>query len=514
MAQSSSLLRLPQEILDGITSNLEPRDLSCFSSSCQQVRAATLPTVYRDIRMIWRGSRQPSENRPRSDCKHESCPRLDLLLRTLLENQALAELVRTLDLQSSGYWSYELDGRLPYLPSYIPSNSELFKNAFRRTGSPIPKFLDDDIERCDLHVVVGLTILATPKLSSLTLGLDMIHRNDCLPYVLMSALTLPLDSALSDLSSRERLTLGVDYDWDRFPEDRSALEDLEWDLDLPLYLPFFYLPNLKEVEMNLPGGQDYYRGYFGDSAITRGSPRSLWPLSWPPRADSIRTLRLLKAHASHDLVEQVLMVTPNLVSLEYDCVCFSWIALHASRLASALKLVKRTLVALKVTLKSWSAESTLIQENYGFHTLDVVGHCSLKDMPALTTVDVVPEVLLGMQPRGSPRLADVLPYGIVSLRIRGDCVEPSDTPDGRPTSFYHWHPSEVMCKLREFVDNERWREATPRLQRIGILWRLNKENEWDEDDTIWTMTEEPVELCTRNGLACQVAESDEEFDES
>lgn len=145
------------------------------------------------------------------------------------------------------------------------------------------------------------------------LGLYLIRSkpNASLKYALACAMAAPSSEGLSDFKALTRLNIGADSDQrglDKFEE--PTLLRLKDELDGEIYLQFLCLPNLQDVEMNLPNVKDFHKS------------RTLWPQTLLPDAAKLRTLILPQSMVSPRLLRHVFSCAPNPARLEYDCSIF------------------------------------------------------------------------------------------------------------------------------------------------------------------------------------------------
>jgi hypothetical protein len=473
---AASLSELPQELMDEITS-LVPRraDVSSLSMTSKSIRAATLPLLFHVITMVW--FENDTVERVEGDPLQNNIPRIDLLLRVLLENPRFAEYVLKIDLQLAGYRKsrYHKAPHKPQLPPLAASTSyqSLVQNALRRMGlhqMSIHEELVHGISKNDFDAVVALILLLCPRMTSLNLGLDVLLFNRYLSTVMNHALPQNRTSALRKLKS---LKLGRSL----LDVEKTAVYRVEWPrrwpknaLTLPAYLPLFYLPALRDAEMSLP-----WLGY---------GVKFAWPVLPPPQLSSLRTLHLPECGIEPHILHQILLSTPQLVDLKYDCWMFYSNRFDALAFTAALKSVKNTLACLEVKLEFWSNETVAPGEEE--EKSYVEQQCLLKDMVALATVSISACIILGWRKNDARALASVLPPTIVKLKLLDNCFG---------YESFEWSEENLMMSLRDFLDQQRWRAATPRLQEISIA-----HTEWDNVDEL-------IELGEQNGVVCSMHSS-------
>jgi hypothetical protein len=430
-----SLASLPQELTDKITSQLEPRvDLSNLSMTCKAIRAATVRSVFGEIIMIWKGYNDHT--------RKVECPRVDLLLRTLLEAPELANYVSRLDFEAIGHRQSCHNKLKPQLPGLVITTSYAarVKKALQRMGldqTNMGEKMEAKILDNDFDAVIALVVLLCPKITSLSLGLDVLIRNSYLSTVLKYALPTKISMQITRFQLVQVLKIGTSD-----PHEDTVIFSAMWPRKLPnnilkleAYIPLFYLPNLQHLEMSLP-----------DLAINE---QFAWPTSIPPKLLTLTSLLLLECSVAPDVLSHIFPSTPSLKRLEYDCWMFHDDGFDASAFATALHAIKDTLTELKMTIQFWSSETVQPSE---LDQIWVEGTCSLSDMTALETLSIPSCVILGWSYQSPPTLAESLPSSVVSVQIRADCW----WYDG-----YEWNEEQLMLPLRAFLTDGQWKVSAP-----------------------------------------------------
>ncbi|KAF2010767.1 hypothetical protein BU24DRAFT_426976 [Aaosphaeria arxii CBS 175.79] len=246
---------LPQELIYEIVNDLERHDLSCLSRTSKTLRFRTLGSLMKIIRFKWHADKQ---------CKHSPCsivnakldcyrlcePRINLLLRTFMENPTLADLVTGLEFTvgKNPYGTRQLiQGEIRVYQSDHPSRMGINGGALESgRGMAVPKTQFPDI------------------LSHKYWKRDVAHHPG-LPIVLLSwscpNLSLfRVDSAfLQDNEYFENMVAKLDYtnnddrSYSGFQKLRAVkLEDKGWAKD-PILKPYLHLlrcPTLEEFAIN------------------------------------------------------------------------------------------------------------------------------------------------------------------------------------------------------------------------------------------------------------------------
>jgi hypothetical protein len=467
---AASLPSLPQELVDKITSLLSRRaDVSSLSMTSKNVRAATVEYLFQDITMVW--YEDSGVERMGDDPVQNSIPRIDCLLRTLLENPQFADYVSTIDLQIAGYRAsrYHKLPHKPPLPTMAASTSYtlLVDNALCRVGlhrTVIHEKMRYGVLNNEFDAVVALVLLMCPKMTSLTLGLDILLYNKFLSTVLGYALPGDEPSALGQLKT---LKLGRNT----LATEETTVFRVRWPrkwpgntLDLHAYLPLFYLPTLQDVEISLPWLP------YGMSFA--------WPLLPPPNLASLHTLHLPECSIQPEVLHNILLSTPNLTRLKYNCWMFYTTRFDASAFAAALELVKNTLMHLEVRLEFWSNETIGPGEDEEHKYVE--NECTLKNMVALETLSIPTCVLAGWWNDTARAFTDVLPPNVISVQLVDDCFW---------YESFDWQQDQLMAALRAFLGHEQRGMNTPRLKEIRVAY-----TNWEED-------QELLHLCRQNRLA-------------
>lgn len=468
-SQPASLVSLPQEILDGIIWEMTLRtDLSCLSMTCRKMRKATEEARFKSLIMVWRGNEILSQQL--------STPRIGYLLRTFLENPQLAKYVCTIEFQEVGYRTTSRRGGTPQLPAMILSEDYAERvqhtlNDIDFIGPEIKIKIRDGVLSTSFHAVVTLLLLLCPKVTTLQLGLDILVDNEFLPHILKYFSSATVSGRKPRLESLQDVRLGTSID----PNEDSLTFLVRYPRTLPqkmpklyTYLPLFDLSSLKHLEVSLPGplkGESFQ-----------------WPEATPQKLKALSSLRLHACGISLEILAQILELTPSLTSLHYDC----WLAFssfNATRLESALALVKNTLKNLEVKLQFWSCENV---QPFAYEATWIQGACSLKQMVALETISIPFNILSGWEHNCTWSFTDVVPSNITQITILGELGN---------YDYYEWAEEDVMLAFDAFIGQERWKVISPGLQHLGFT-----HPDWDS-----ALVLELEALCKENHLGSTIA---------
>ncbi|ORY13172.1 hypothetical protein BCR34DRAFT_586697 [Clohesyomyces aquaticus] len=455
-AQTSLFPSLPPELLDNIFMSIGLFELFALSQTCVALRAAALPVVLRDITMVWTADGE--DYSPTKTCKYPGSTRLDLLLRTILEAPKLAEFIVTVDFRAAGFQdssvflhphasvpsSYPYGLNKPTLPSNSSQNSQIFLEALKHLDVPF----DDETEAAfvenDLGAIIALFLLVCPNLTTVTLGLDLVHSSPYISHILLSALSRPGPPILLRLI---RLNLGIDPQ-----EDKAHIADrwkyLRRCLDIRTYLSFFYLPTLEEAELAcLPAPEEVVQGAWHEEFT--------WPISFPAHAPALKKLCLPNSRASPTILNRILSATSNLTTLEYSYFFNQYERIHAGQLSAALDHVKHTLIHLKLNYDAFATDPLP-----DFSGPWVLEYCSLKSLAYLQTLEIPLSLLLGWWPDKIPELTEVLPDGLIELWL-GD--------DERRCDRWGYKAKNILTGFMLRIGREEWRDWVPELKILGIV---------------------------------------------
>lgn len=480
MSNLPSVDALPQELMDNITSRLFRQDISRLSKTCSKIRAATLKAMFENVEMIWKSNGHFINEM--SQFEVLALPRVDFLLRTILETPRFADFVRQINLQASGYRWGDYSFIKPSLPAPLEADVDIIKAAITRIGVSMSKELYIAIEENNIDAVISLLLLTTPRLSSLTLGLDLIRENAFLPDILVHALFSPPSARISQFSNLTRIKIGADHA-SEVCLSSNCVKFLGESLDIECYVPFFSLPNLLHIEMNLP---DVVEDDFESHPQVSLHQETLWPVL-DTEVNQLTTLILRRALASPWVLSDVLSRTPHLRKLEYDYINFWNTSLDSDVLASALINVQHTLVHLSLPMRGWNAAHVDSDED---HSFGVYRYCSLKDMVALETLDINTLILLGWDVTAAPSLSEVLPPNLTNVRLRGECFN---------VNYIEWDQKDIMNSFAQFIEHEHWKIATPLLRYFGLLWEG------------WAAKDMLKRLCNNNRLVCYITDKEGTF---
>jgi hypothetical protein len=174
-------------------------------------------------------------------------------------------------------------------------------------------------------------------------------------------------------------------------------------------------------------------------------------------ANMIRHLQLPDDDTISKIVSRLLPFTPKLKSLDYGYIIQQdkWGSvdeIDARGFSRLLEPVQNTLTSLKFTYV------LDLNENDAGGSPCVEGWLCLKAMVALRTLETTFTILFGPSPREAPSLGDILPSGLMELRIRSD----------------PWEYDPAMYCIEErieavagYVRDRNWKRYTPNLRLLN-----------------------------------------------
>ncbi|KAF2003329.1 hypothetical protein P154DRAFT_617944 [Amniculicola lignicola CBS 123094] len=499
-----SFANLAQELIDNIILFVRGEDVSSLSLTSKNLRDSTLPRLFGNIKMTWKGTHgrpirvlgQP-ERIFVNAYETVYAPRIDLLLRSILERPELAALVTTVDLRCEGYLSdsgrdlYSDSGEcsfsnperlfLPTLPITSESSAHLFVSALRKLGGPSNKDFEESLLKNDLDAVLALFLVSCPQLSAFSAGRFILRPNPYLQFLLMPFLPYPMKKPL--FGKLQNLKLGI------APEDGIMAEQLNRAGQIAegrLYLSLLYSQHLRKVERNL-----YPVLFDAPNIVGEGTGNLFWPMRKPPAGSAIQILRLLRTKMRPAALQELLCFISRLQVLHYDL----WLTtVHATNLSLALRMVQNTLTELVITYDLYGGAGSA-----SFRDAPVFGHCSLITQFALQRIHIPICVLLGPKPELAPRLSEVLPPGLISLSFGDDAC-----PGGNPL----WSEAQMMHSFIEFIGDYRWKAVVPILKDFNVSlveidvrqFGYAEEDEWEPNKTELDLKT----LCNSNGLGCKM----------
>jgi hypothetical protein len=466
---SAALPSLPPELLDHITGFMPNRaHLSNLSRTCRTLHTKTrkqLYESYRNIHLVWEGNASTVKKHEAGTIRTTKSPRIDCLLRTILENPELAEQITSVSFQSIGF-GHESYAPRPILLERLPAHDiESIVSLIRGTTMSADNWRYG-LENDDPNASIALLLWACPNLTDLDIGVDFIRANLYLQgvlWMLPDSMIPPHFGSTRAICNIRSVALGTREDHDA---DRATAHESNWRLRHPLswrcFLPFLLHSPLQVATMNML------------ASITTDALDDMDKL---PVCETLKTLRLLDASATPEGVGNLLACTPNLTKLEYEY-CMPYDAhLRRQHLGETLGHVKKKLEHFRFYVYIMGPSENI--DNY------VIGQCPLQDFPVLSTLHISPHILLSWFPPEAQSLGDALPKHLKALCLNGDFAIAESN---------EWMGPELIQIASDFIEGGEWRAYTPELKAFYV--ENLKEDEWLEPDEVTTLRE----LCERNGL--------------
>lgn len=455
---TSSTTHLPQEMVDMITAHLTTPDISRLSRTCKLLRAATLPSLYEEVSMCWtyRGLKEDTEER-------SYAPRLDLLLRTLLEVPDLAKSVSSIDLQAVS------------VPSPSATQIQLFEAASRQMRLPQSDLWRTAIREGYAGPLICLLLATCTRLRFLSLGPKFVRDSIFLPGFLAALARVSPSSEWRCFQHLRKLHLGNPVKFEAKlpgPVWRSILHKS--------YLVFLQAPALEDAKMTPPWAKG-------------GFPK----LSIMPH---LIRLSLFNSTAPPKFLGEMLRFTPALVELSYR----HWIycpheGVNGNDLQDALEPVRARLTSFELTCDYYTDG---IIDPWDCHGVILVGSCSFRHFNALKSLCVPICALFGWSSRNAPAFSAVLPPSLVTLHLGFDFWLYED---------FEWQAPVLLNHAKGFLQGERWRETTPQLTQLNLVYDPDFYfDEEEEKEEFLKVCSEFESLCTSNGISCIVG-TDVEF---
>jgi hypothetical protein len=231
------------------------------------------------------------------------------------------------------------------------------------------------------------------------------------------------------------------------------------------FIMLFYLPAVKKLDLTL----------FPDLTISKGVQtgtfnQNIWPFPQAPMALNLTVLQLRRSPALPSTLDLLLVATPGLITLEYDCLLPSSQTPFCLRtLRQGLNHIRATLMYLSIRCEVFADEAIEV-EALGTVFVNKLG--ALHDFPALITIETSLAILYGqVQEVNVPLLANLLPPNLQHLTINDDLW-----------GFYAfvWEGLEVMEVLKAFLAGQRKTEAywDETRERWEVTWVDDGEAGW------------------------------------
>jgi hypothetical protein len=491
----ASITSLPNELTDMIFAYLPFWSILGLSKTCKRLYKATLPLLYRDINMQWKG--QSTSKRPK----------IEKLLRTLIEKPEVARMVKNIQLCARNCVFWTDDGALKLsrkITSVFMSREE--RRLYEHTIETLPlsqaEYWKEVIARDDnLYAIMPLVISQCTHLESLSTSILFLLDVDWLKDLIRYAVNSSQESR--QLSKLARVTVTSDaYGDDWTTEPLSLKETL-------LYL--FYLPNMSTLDLTAIADDPEPLHHLHQIPVAK-----FWPLNIPT-AHNLNTLHLRRSQVSPNILGYLLKQTPNLRILRYDCFKpASSGRLDLTALRAGLQNVRSTLTDLIVRFDMYTDNDSWAIEEVPSACIGRLG--SLHDLTALATLSVSYVLLfgeLGVTPVHEQQLAYVLPQQLQKLTLYDDLwgYEAFGTTEGVPLmetfeDYFRGDPIGVAHQPNQ--DAQRTRLADSCLGTLELTeFVLDIRSRRWAYDSYWKDLDTKLKLervCNDTGITCTIRE--------
>ena len=424
----ASILDLPTELLEPISSALDPFDKTHLAMTCKRLYYLLENEIYRSLELIYKiDKHNPPYVDPDFDSYHRSPLSVQLLARTILKSPRHAENVESLRLRETGFeedgylqvkLSQDYHDRVAGLASALNNTLESLRlpenlpycyrglKLQRRDGL----MWHQEIEQYQINAILALTISHLKNLTSLSISTS--HAGLCYVSSLFRHLICEEDglTTIPHFPHLRRLELETDIRERSFTYTAGFWQAVSGH---ETYAPFFYLPALVEFELCLPA-----------MVWLQNFP---WPNRCAPDLTQLRLLYLHRTGIEPAGLYGVLREMPCLHELRYDLLIGTTPRtqndggkLDCSHLQEALDHLKTCLQKLFLSIQMTCDYDRSIMwkmENYGIEQ-----HLNFSNFDQLKTLEIASILLLGACEPASKTLvlSSRLPVGLRTLDLRDD----------------------------------------------------------------------------------------------
>ncbi|KAH7088793.1 hypothetical protein FB567DRAFT_318279 [Paraphoma chrysanthemicola] len=418
----ASLLSLPNELLEFVTSHIGFQDKVNLIKTCRTTRVAITPGRYRALVIDMKAS----ETEHQAEGAIRQLPFVNKLLSILIKNVDLAKNVRSLQVRTYYTTLANVDLSEREAQAYsqlVEKHCPLLKAHWKEAVET----------KCISSAVLSLLLLHCPRLERLMIPGHLLTIGGWLQQLLLS-LTFDHDSILLRKLSTIKIAT-------RETMDSGLLQAIsEW------LVP---LPSLQTIVMSV---EDDHVSPSRHSQITHATSATPGTLS---------TLRILRTGVQYLSIVEVLKHTPCLSTLVVDT--FRSVALppdNLGELQTGLSLLKTTLTHFVLRIERYK-EPDNWAPSYGEAFDYGKGLGSLRSFTALTTLEIALIALIGHENEvwstDPPNLADYLPPNLRCLTLSDDLWDDE--------SFHPISALPTMAVLKRFLVGERlvgsWHPSGP-----------------------------------------------------
>jgi hypothetical protein len=437
----ASLQALPTELHDFIFECLDKYSTLSLIKTCKKFFAVGLPHLYHSICLTW-----AAEN------ALERQPHIASLLRTIVTKPALAASIQAIEFKSRGFYVWD-DGDL--LEPRRTSAFTLEDKIIIQDLSSGPQWPDESKygphpyeheQENDFDIMVVAVLCQLPNLKSLCLGAYFKRNYHLAGLIRHAAKPRPETTVCRNLQHVRVCTELAQH------HDTEAFEP---------YIPLFMLPSL----ICLASLKTLYI-----MPTVQFSSQSIQTQPCTMQLTSLRFKRMIPDRMS---IVTLLEKCPNLTAFEcnfypegqgdsgLDCDVL---------MTDGLKGFTKTLKHLCIGIKPLHYGDDMLNPQHMTGREPQYSHIGtrLRDFSALETLEIGLCVLLGWTILGTLSLADVLPQYLKTLTIRDDCWG---------LAGHEWREEDCLKLFREFLEQGRWRDVCPELERTNL--RLERSTDQD-----------------------------------
>lgn len=473
-----SLALLAPEILQSLPPLLQQQDVSNLSKTCKRMRSAMLGYLYKSIQWRWN-----TGGETRGHPEVLSTPPIHLLLRSLMRNPGLGNLVERIQFEGPKFYMRDIGTASDYFrrrqavtasiwtpdgpTGLTTSEIESAMQWVRRFQLKSPGVFREALLRGDIDAYVCIVIAFLPDLRSLWLSGEFVLCNSeflgsLFERALQTSLTEANNASPSDaipqyFSLRE-VKLGYRSKDSRSVSNKSRLEDM---------YSFFYLPSLEHLTIHLPKIANFN-----------------WPddLSKQTPMKTLASLKLPACEMKESALEQLLASKPPLKKLVYKYSCAEVITyargsyFNLSTLSRAFSHVQSTVESLKFHYDHQTPDADGYACYCDAHGLFLGIMAPFSHFPCLTHLEIPFIALTGWKvvPRNARPLAEML-----SPSIRHLCL----TDNLAWWEGSHWEVRYWLERLRDLLATreESMGEIAGGLKIIEVK-RENTVLEWESKE--------------------------------
>ncbi|KAK8034987.1 hypothetical protein PG993_009982 [Apiospora rasikravindrae] len=378
-------LALPTELATAIVTHLNVSDLLRLAKTCKNLHAFAQPFLLDTVILAYNPTALPYQGRPFAS-----------LLRLLVRDNGAATFLRHLKLVCpdkdeilAGPWSFDRN-------EWWDENRLLFEGVLEDLHMPDRDHWRHALRDGDTRALIALVLAYCVELESLEVASNILFLRDgagdnwhlrmfrhllgvpSLPTASLKKLRCVMISTEQWNDENNSVSPG-DISWWYRPEFKAEVmrgrtssseewgrNTVQWkqagegeNLDLALLL--FYLPALEELSLPLPSSKKEADFQYA-AGVGFGVDDEFWPLSTPPRASRLKTLRIRLQYAPEAALETILAAMSALRILHIELNQPSTTTpIDCPAIQRALRHVESTLEELKLTTDLFADEACDVQ---------------------------------------------------------------------------------------------------------------------------------------------------------